>query len=133
MQSKSAIIILFALAIVISAAAPAFAVTLTVGSGTVYKDETIEIPITVDNPVGIAGAAFTIEYKCAHYTTPVVQSTFFDTFTSQWAALNPAPDPYPPTSVVVDSQTYYQPLVDNHVTGTGTLVAAARCSPVSTG
>jgi hypothetical protein len=112
----------------LSAAASAYAVTLTVGSGSGKTNDTIEIPVTVDNPVGIAGAAFTIHYNSDHLSLSAIESTFFDTFAHQWAALSSPPDPYPPGSVVVGSDTYYQPLVANHVAYTGTMVAAARCS-----
>jgi hypothetical protein len=103
-------------------------VTLSVGSGSGNANNTVEISITVDDPVGIAGAAFTIQYDSDHLFLSPVESDFFDTFTNQWAELSPRPDPLPPTSVVVDSITYHQPLVDNTVTNTGTLVAAARCT-----
>ena len=105
-----------------------FAVTLTVGNGSGTASETIQIPITVDDPVGIAGAAFTITYDTDNLYLSDIQSDFFDTFDKQWGALTPAPDPYPPSSVVVDSITYPQPLLQNLVTGTGVMIAAARCS-----
>jgi hypothetical protein len=126
MQSKLTVILIAVLALVLSAAASADAKTLTVGNGSALESNTVQIPIIVDDPVDIAGAAFTIQYDGASLTLSAVESDFFDTFANQWTALSL--NPSPPDSVEVDSVTYDQPLVDNRVTGTGTLVAAARCA-----
>jgi len=80
----------------------------------------------VDNPVDIAGAAFTVTYNTTALTLTDVQSTFFDTFANQFLGTPNAATA--PTSVVVDSVTYNQPLITNNVSGTGTMIAAARCS-----
>ena len=50
----------------------------------------------VDDPVDIAGAAFTIQYDGASLTLSAVESDFFDTFANQWTALSPNPSPQMP-------------------------------------
>ena len=126
---KKTITIFAVFAIMLLLESLTYAVTLTVGNGSGTASDTIQIPITVDDPVGIAGAAFTITYDTDSLYLSDIQSDFFDTFEKQWGALIPAPDPYPPSSVEVDSITYTQPLLQNLVTGTGVMIAAARCSP----
>ena len=125
--------------------APAAAVTLTVGSETGATDETLTIPITVSNAETIAGAAFTITYSSALSVT--VNSDFFDTFYSQFNALDTTETPIPPDGgeyeptefpvtggdsifipAVVDTIEYYQPLITNSIS-TGMRIAAARCTP----
>jgi len=107
------------LAIALMVTPSAFAVNLTVGNGTGAIGETIDIDISVDDPVGIAGAAFTITYDTSVLSVDV-DSVFFDTFVNQFAGTSA------PTEVVVDGMTYTQPLLANDVSGTGTRVAAAR-------
>ncbi len=131
-------------------AAPAEAVTLTVGTASGEVDETLIIPITVDNPEGVAGAAFTIVYPSA--LTVTVSSDFFDTFYSQFDPLPTTGEPDPdggeygssvfpvldasqnPTGevitlpVVLESINYYQPLIANSV-AIGMMISAARCTP----
>jgi hypothetical protein len=124
--------------------APAGAVTLTVGSSSGWVDETLTIPISVNNPEGVAGAAFTIVYSSS--LTVTVSSDFFDTFYSQFDPLLTTGDPNPDGGeygisvfsvtggdditlpAVVDSVNYYQPLIVNPV-ATGLMVSAARCVP----
>lgn len=127
MKSKMTIMLLPALLFILSAVPSVMAVTLTVGNGSGITGDTIQIPIAVDNPVGIAGAAFTIEYDTDNLILSEIQSDFFAAFSNQWAALSPPPNPFPPTSVTVDSVTYTQPLLNNLVPGSGMLISAARC------
>jgi len=127
-----------------------WAVTLTVGTESGWTNETLTIPITVNNPEGVSGAAFTIVYPSA--LTITVSSEFFDTFYSQFDPLVTTGVPNPdggeygvsifpvlddmavPTGevinipAVVDSVHYYQPLITNSV-ATGAMVSAARCVP----
>jgi hypothetical protein len=112
-------------AIMVLAASSALAVTMTVGTGSGSADQAVQIPITVDDPVGVAGAAFTIQYD-TNALSVIVSSDFFDTFANQWVG-TPG-EGQAPTSVVVDGVTYYQPLIENEVSGTGMRVAAARCT-----
>ena len=123
MISKKTFLSTTMLAIMLMVSSPAFAVELTVGSGSLVLEEgitpTIQVPITVSDPAGIAGAAFTLEYNTDALTVDI-ESTFFDTFASQFAGTQA------PTSVEVDGQTYIQPLVSNDVSGMGTRIAAAR-------
>jgi len=107
-------------------------VTLTVGNNWNWSDQTVQIPVLVDNPAKIAGAAFTITYDDDNLTLDSIESTFFDTFANQWAELESAPVPYPPSSVEVDSVVYYKPLLTSTATA-GTRVAAARCMPAAGG
>ena len=126
MRSASTITLLFVLAIMLLSAPSAFAVVLSVGNNSCDQGATVQIPITVDDPSAIAGAAFTVTYDSANLTLTNVGSAFFDTFTNQWIALDPQPDPLPPDSVEVGGQPYDQPLILNDVAG-GTMIAAARC------
>ena len=133
---------------------PVAATTLTVGSDSGNTSQTLTVLITVDNPEGIAGAAFTITYSSA--LTVTVSSDFFDTFYAQFdplattAAPDPDGGPYgtsefavldefgDPTGevinipAVVDTVDFYQPLITNVVTG-GQLISAARCTPAPAG
>ena len=104
------------------------ALTLTVGNGSNYADQTVQIPITVDNPIGIAGASFTLTYDSSKITLTDVQSTFFDTFMNQWNSLDTIPNPLPPTSIELGGSTYTQPLIKNPV-APGATISAARCTP----
>jgi len=126
MRSARTITLLSVLAIMLLAAPSAFAVVLSVGSNSGNPGDTLEIPITVNDPSAIAGAAFTITYDSDNLTLDNVGSAFFDTFTNQWIALDPQPDPLPPGSVDVGGQPYDQPLILKDVAG-GTMIAAARC------
>jgi hypothetical protein len=126
MRSASTITLLSVLAIMLLSAPSAFAVVLSVGNNSCDQGATVQIPITVDAPSAIAGAAFTVTYDSANLTLTNVGSAFFDTFTNQWIALDPQPDPLPPDSVDVGGQPYDQPLILNDVAG-GTMIAAARC------
>jgi len=126
MRSARTITLLSVLAIMLIAAPNAFAVVLSVGNDSCDQGATVQIPITVDAPSAIAGAAFTATYDSANLTLTNVGSTFFDTFANQWIALDPLPDPLPPDSVEVGGQLYVQPLILNDVAG-GTMIAAARC------
>lgn len=107
---------------------PIFAMTLTVENGIGKTSDTIQIRIIADDPVGIAGAAFSVTYDTDNLFLIDIQSGFFNRFENQWAALFPPPDPYPPGSVEVNSLTYNQPLLINLVPGLGTMISAARCS-----
>ena len=122
---------LLAVILGISMATSGSALTLTVGSEWNWSNQTIRIPIKVDNPDKIAGAAFTITYD-NNIILNTVESTFFDTFANQWASLDPVPDPVPPSSVEVDGTVYDQPLITNTITG-GMRIAAARCTPAKAG
>lgn len=127
MKTKRAITALLIFAMMILAAPSAFAVTLTVGTVSGGEGQTtVQIPITVDNPVGIVGAAFTLQYDTSALTV-TVDSTFFNTFANQFVGT--PNETTAPTSVTVDSQSYDQPLIANDIVGTGTRIAAARCTP----
>lgn len=124
MKPKGTSIILSILAIVLLTVSSTFAVDLTVAHGSGNVGDTIDIPITVSDPTGIAGAAFTIEYNTTDLSVESITSDFFGTFASQFAGTEA------PTSVEVDGTTYTQPLITNPVDEaeltTGMRVAAAR-------
>ncbi|NOY68211.1 MAG: hypothetical protein GXP53_01775 [Deltaproteobacteria bacterium] len=80
--------------------------SLTVGSASGNVDQTLSIPITVDNPATIAGAAFTLQYSSSLSVT--VDSTFFDTFYNQLNALNTTGTP----TYNSEDSTYTFPVVD---------------------
>lgn len=62
---------------VVIAVVPAVAVTISVGAQTGTVSNELIIPITVDDPTMITGAAFTLEYS--ENLSVIVGSTFFDT------------------------------------------------------
>jgi len=118
MKNKQILTVLVALLFLCGTVATASAVNLTVDNTTTYAgDTTATVKITVDDPSEIAGAAFTITYDTAALGLIDIDSAFFDTFAKQNIT---------PSSVTVDGITYDQPLLANDVTGTGTMVAAAR-------
>ncbi len=104
------------------------ALTMTAGNSSGDLDETVQVQISVDDPTGVAGAAFTITYDTDNITLTGITSTFFDTFQNQWNDISPVPDPMPPTSVEVDGVAYDQPLIKNDLTS-GAMLAAARSVP----
>jgi|GEM_PF-2823693 len=138
---------------------PAFGVTLSVNDASGTAGQPLTVSILVDNPESIAGAAFTLQYSSALLVT--VDSTFFDTFYEQFNSLDTTGQAVPegsgykfplldqagspvldenddpvfiPAQVVVDNQTYTQPLIDNPQTTDATVkhcIAAARCVPAS--
>lgn len=79
---------------------------------------TVEITVGEYNLEQIAASAFTLSYSTDQLTLTQVESDFFDTFLNQWNSLSPVPDPLPSASVVVDGQTYIQPLLFNTTNGT---------------
>ena len=103
-----------------------WAVDVTVGTASGNPGSTVNLPVTVSDPSQIAGAAFTLTYDTTKLTLQTISSTFFDTFENQWNSLSPVPNPLPPTSVVVDSKTYNQPLLSN-LSGSALMISAARC------
>ena len=96
------------------------ALQLQVDSENANPGDSITVEITVGeyNLEQIAASAFTLSYSTDHLTLTQVESDFFDTFLNQWNSLNPVPDPLPPASVVVDGQTYTQPLLFSTTDGT---------------
>lgn len=96
------------------------ALQLQVDSQNANPGDNISVEITVGeyNLEQIAASAFTLSYSTDHLTLTQVESDFFDTFLNQWNSLNPVPDPLPPASVIVDGQTYTQPLLFNTTDGT---------------
>lgn len=117
-----------------AAASGVSAVTMDVGEASGEANATIQIPVTVDVSTGIAGAAFTITYDTSKIELNTIESDFFGTFASQW--IGTPNQSSAPTSVTVDSVTYTQPVLSNEITTgdpTGTMVAAARCTPGPTG
>ncbi len=122
MKKISAFLLVFTLWL---GALSATAETITVGSSQAQPGQVILLPITVDVPGNIAGAVFTLSYNSSYFTLTGITSTFFDTFTNQWQALSPVPNPLPPAQVSVDGTDYSQPLLFNNLSG-ATLFAAAR-------
>jgi len=80
-------------------------------------DQIARVPISVSGTAILAGASFTITYDTSALHV-MVDSTFFDTFANQGIP-----------QAEIDKVTEEQPLITNHVTGTGTRVAAARATP----
>ena len=130
MKPEKIFAMLLASLLLLFAATSALAVTLTVGDKTTYLGDTsANVPITVDVPGEIAGAAFTVIYDAGNLTLSNVSSTFFDTFANQGIS---------PTTVTVDSVVYDQPLLmgaEDPALGTvgGTMLAAARVQAGASG
>jgi cohesin domain-containing protein len=61
-------------------AGTASAVTLTVGDKIANLNQTIQVPVTVDDPSAIAGAAFTITYNTTDLNLSSIDNSFFDSF-----------------------------------------------------
>lgn len=106
----------------------AAAATLTVGEESGDTDQTLSIEITVDDPTGISGAAFSLEYSSS--LTVSVASTFFDTFVNQFTACGLDPDQIAAIEIPVG---YSQPLITNEVAGPPNhmKISAARCEPAA--
>lgn len=110
-------------------AVPAHAVTLTVGSDSGDETSTLNIPITVDDPEGIAGASFTLVYS--NSLSVSLSSTFFDAFVNQFQVCGLTPEEI---AVIEIPAGYIQPMITNEsVSGSQTkmLIAAARCMPAT--
>jgi hypothetical protein len=112
--------------IVMFAAFNCFAVTLTVEDGISHPEETLKIDVTVDNPTGIAGAAFTITYDADKISLTAIESSFFDTFANQWTQFSPPVTPPDAITFGDPPTTYLQPLLWHESVGTGMRVAAVR-------
>ncbi|MFZ2806682.1 MAG: putative metal-binding motif-containing protein [Desulfosalsimonadaceae bacterium] len=105
------------------------AVTLTVGSGNGDVGSAIEIPITVDNPEGIAGAAFTLVFSSSLSVS--VESSFFATFVDQFAACGLTQDEIGAIEIPAG---YSQPIITNEsLAGDQIKIAAARCQAATAG
>jgi hypothetical protein len=128
MKIKKITLIAILIALVVFKSYSLAALTMTVGNGNADVDQAVQITITVDDPTGIAAAAFTLTYDISHITLTDIQTAFFDTFQNQWNAIDPIPDPLPPISVQVDDTTYTQPLFKKDLPS-GTMIVAARCTP----
>lgn len=83
---------------------------VSIGDYTAGPGDTISIPVVVDDPGSIAGAAFSIHYDSSIFALEAVESDFFDVFSNQWNSLVPLPDPMPPSQVMVDGTLYDQPI-----------------------
>jgi len=77
----------------------------------------VTLPVTVDSPGDIVGAAFTLTYNNQYLTLIDIQSSFFDTFANQWASIVPPPHPMPPIQITVGSIGYTQPLLYSQING----------------
>jgi len=124
MKPKRILTIFSVLAIVLFAASSAFAVTMTVETTAGRMGHNVPVPIIVDNPAQIAGAAFTLKYNTSALSVDVT-STFFDTFARQFAGTAAEGT----TSVAVNGETYDQPLIANPFPGTGMWITAGRVMP----
>ena len=108
-----------------------FTEEITVETVNGLPGQIITLDVVIDNPAAVSAAVFTVSYDEKLSLTGVA-SSFFDTFSNQWAGLVSPPNPLPPTSVTVDSEVYDQPLLANTIVGAAdqkTLIAAVRVSP----
>jgi len=132
MKPRRPLILTIAVSAIVCLISSAYAgVNLSVVADNLDATDGIDIPISADSPVGIAGAAFTITYDTGALSV-TVSSDFFGTFAEQFTGITCPDPPYTggqcPTSVTIDSQSYDQPLVHNNVS-VGTRIAAARATP----
>jgi len=105
----------------------AVGLTLTVGSVGGTVGDHVPVPITVDDPSGIACASFMVSYDTGALELTSVVSNFFAPFAQQFAGISPPPE----TTVEVGGVTYTQPIVAAPVAG-GIALAAARGDGVCT-
>ncbi|MEA3358467.1 MAG: cohesin domain-containing protein [Thermodesulfobacteriota bacterium] len=98
---------------------------LAVANVTAVPGETIIVPITIDQPEKILGAAFTICFDSQYLTIVDIQSSFFETFANQWSSIVPAPNPTPPSNITVGGINYTQPLLYKQCS-CGYMVAGVR-------
>ncbi|MCF6239315.1 MAG: cohesin domain-containing protein, partial [Candidatus Marinimicrobia bacterium] len=112
----------------------AVALQLQLGSANANPGDNITVEITVGefDQEQIAASAFTLSYNADYLTLTQIESHFFDTFLNQWNLFNPAPDPLPPTSVIVDGQNYTRPLLSNTIAGKTLLVGTRVKSGIPT-
>ncbi|WPD24371.1 MAG: hypothetical protein SD837_07360 [Candidatus Electrothrix scaldis] len=106
------------------------AVFLQVENTTAHPGDSITVRISVDQPAAIAAAVLALSYNTDYFLLSSVDSPFFGTFSEQWQALNPIPDPLPPAEIQVDGVTYTSPVVykllDGRVQLAGTRVKAGQ-------
>ena len=123
---KNFILFITVIVMMIFTVSHASAVILTVGSDSGDTDETLSIPITVDDPTGIAGAAFSLVFSDSLSVS--VESSFFDTFINQFSVCGLTPEEIDEIEIPVG---YSQPLVTNEVSGPPNhmKISAARCMP----
>lgn len=126
MMIKRAIMVITVFTTVVLAATICPAAILSVGNGTGHPQNTLTIDVSIDDPTGIAGAAFTIAYDTGAMTLTAINSGFFDTFANQWTQFSPPV--FPPDSVDCGnpSVTYGQPLLWSESAGTGVRITAVR-------
>ena len=118
--------VLFALLLI--SVAPAASETITVESADAAPGDTLTLSVTIDVPDNTAAAVFTLTYDTRYLNLTGIDSSFFDTFQSQWLSAFPQPNPLPPDQVEVDGTTYTRPLLSRTETGM-TLIAAAKVQP----
>lgn len=130
MKSKIGILIAF-LAVMAFTVTGVAARTLTVSDGVGKETENVVITVTADTYNDIAGAAFTILFNDEVFNLISVDSGFFDTFSNQWAAVSPQPNPTPDGSVNVGGTDYDQPVLyqeDSSLGASGgVMIAGAQC------
>jgi hypothetical protein len=94
---------------------------LTVGSARISPGNSGTVNITVDNSVGITGAAFTLTYDTSALDITVT-SNFFLTFAEM--GFGPDEEPDPDSKVHRDDRS----VITNEVPGTGMMLAAANAT-----
>ena len=87
-------------------------------TATVYRGQTIDVDIRVNDAALVAGASFTVSFDAANLALTGVSSTFFYSFANQGLS---------PSVVTVHEIAYYSPVVANPVTA-GAMLAAARAN-----
>lgn len=125
-QQRIMMLVFAALTLTLFAASGAFAITtLTVGTNTDVEGGIARVPVIVNDPTRVLGAAFTVKFDKTKLQLVDIESVFFDTFVKLYPA-----DQYTYTEIGIDPVTntvggYAEPIVDNDVTG-GVRIAAAR-------
>lgn len=104
----------------------AFAITLSVGTGTTDANGKQVVPVNLtnlgDTPVAsVSAAAFTVTFDTEKLVLESVESSFFAPFKDQFAAAKT--DPVPEIPALQKS-----PLVWNKIEGTGAAIAGVRCA-----
>lgn len=107
-------------------------VTLSVSDSEGSIGEIVTVEVSVDDVSNIAASAFTLTYdESALELQQNIEAPFFQTFTNQWATIDPAPTA--PDEVVVEEATYSKAVVISQYTGKVMVAGANYDKGIGTG
>ena len=107
-------------------------VTLSVSDSEGSIGEIVTVEVSVDDVSNIAASAFTLTYdESALELQQNIEAPFFQTFTEQWATIDP--EPTEPEEVVVEEATYSKAVVISQYTGKVMVAGANYDKGIGTG